>query len=148
MLFLFLPAILGALQMPGLMEPIQGMFEKALGYLPNLIGAGLILAIGLFIAKIIRQVITNLAASFGADRLGEKVGMASTGDGTKLSGIVGIVAYATILLPILVAALNTLSIPAVTETGQARFLERITSAIPGLIGGRGGIGDFVSLLRN
>lgn len=133
-LFLFLPAILGALQMPGLLEPIQGMFEKALGYLPNLLGAGLILAVGFLVAKIIRQVITNLAASFGADRLGAKVGLVSADGGTKLSGIVGVIAYATVLFPMIVAALNTLDIDAVTQPASV-VLERITAAIPGLIGG-------------
>ena len=133
-LFLFLPAILGALNMPGLLEPIQSMFEKALGYLPNIIGAGVILAIGLLVAKIIRQVITNLTASFGVDRLGAKVGLVSEGSQTKLSGILGVLAYATVLLPILVAALNTLQIEAVTRPASV-VLEQITAAIPGLIGG-------------
>ncbi len=133
-LFLFLPAILGALNMPGLLEPIQGMFEKALGYLPNIIGAGVILAIGFLVAKIIRQVVTNLTASFGVDRLGSKVGLVSDGSQTKLSGILGVLAYATVLLPILVAALNTLQIEAVTRPASA-VLEQITAAIPGLIGG-------------
>lgn len=133
-LFLFLPAILGALKMPGLLEPIQGMFEKALGYLPNIIGAGVILAIGFLVAKIIRQVVTNLTASFGVDRLGAKVGLVSEGSQTKLSGILGVLAYATVLLPILVAALNTLQIEAVTRPASV-VLEQITAAIPGLIGG-------------
>ena len=120
--------------MPGLLEPIQSMFEKALGYLPNIIGAGVILAIGLLVAKIIRQVITNLTASFGVDRLGAKVGLVSEGSQTKLSGILGVLAYATVLLPILVAALNTLQIEAVTRPASV-VLEQITAAIPGLIGG-------------
>lgn len=136
-MFLFLPAILGALQMPGLLEPIQGMFEKALGYLPNVFGAGVILAVGLLVAKIIRQVITNLSASFGVDRLGQRVGLQSA-DGvesqTRLSGVLGVVAYATVLLPILVAALNTLDIDAVTGPASM-VLERITGAIPGILGG-------------
>jgi hypothetical protein len=133
-LFLFLPAILGALNMPGLLEPIQGMFEKALGYLPNIIGAGVILAVGFLVAKIIRQVVTNLTASFGVDRLSNKVGLVSDGSQTKLSGILGVLAYATVLLPILVAALNTLDIEAVTRPASV-VLEQITAAIPGLIGG-------------
>ena len=146
-LFLFLPAILGALQMPGLLEPIQAMFEKALGYLPNLLGAGVILAVGFLVAKIIRQVVTNLAASFGADRLGQKVGLVSEGSQTRLSGIVGVIAYATVLLPIIVAALNTLDIAAVTEPASI-VLQQITAAIPGLIGGAVvlGISFFVAKL--
>lgn len=130
-LFLFLPAILGALQMPGLLEPIQGMFNEAMGYLPNIFGAAVILAIGLFVAKIIRQVVTNLAASFGADALAAKVGL---GGSTKLSNIAGVVCYALVLLPILVAALNTLAIDAVTQPASA-VLEKITGMIPGFLGG-------------
>lgn len=130
-LFLFLPAILGALQMPGLLEPIQGMFNEAMGYLPNIFGAAVILAIGMFVAKIIRQVVTNLAASFGADALAAKVGL---GGSTKLSNIAGVICYALVLLPILVAALNTLSIDAVTQPASA-VLQKITGMIPGFLGG-------------
>lgn len=129
-LFLFLPAILGALQMPGLLEPIQGMFNKAMGYLPNIFGAGIILAIGLFVGKIIKQVVSNLAASFGADSLAQRVGM---GGSTKLSNIAGVVCYALVLLPVLVAALNTLNIDAVTQPASA-VLEQITGMIPGVLG--------------
>lgn len=129
-LFLFLPAILGALQMPGLLEPIQGMFNKAMGYLPNIFGAGIILAIGLFVGKIIKQVVSNLAASFGADSLAQRVGM---GGQTKLSNIAGVVCYALVLLPVLVAALNTLNIDAVTQPASA-VLEKITGLIPGVLG--------------
>ena len=130
-LFLFLPAILGALQMPGLLEPIQGMFNEAMGYLPNIFGAAVILGIGMFVAKIIRQVVSNLAASFGADALATKVGL---GGSTKLSNIAGVICYALVLLPILVAALNTLSIDAVTQPASA-VLQKITGMIPGLLGG-------------
>ena len=133
-LFLFLPAILGALKMPGLLEPIQGMFEKALGYLPNLFGAAVIMVVGFLVAKIIRQVVTNLTASFGVDQLSARAGLTSANSSTKLSSIAGVVAYATVVLPIMVAALNTLGIEAVTRPASA-VLEQITSAIPGIIGG-------------
>ena len=133
-LFLFLPAILGALKVPGLLEPIQAMFEKAFAYMPNLIGAAIILVVGFLVAKIVRQVVSNLASSFGVDRLGSKLGLMSQEGGTKLSGVIGVIAYATVLLPILVAALDTLDIAAITTPAGA-VLDRITAAIPGLIGG-------------
>jgi len=43
---LFLPAVLSALALEGLLEPVQGMISKVLGFLPNIFAAGLILAIG------------------------------------------------------------------------------------------------------
>jgi hypothetical protein len=133
-LFTFLPAILGTLNMPGLLEPIQGMFEKAFNYLPNLFGAAIILAIGFFVAKIVRQIVANLTSSLGVDRLSQRLGMSQTSGGTKISSLIGVVAYASVLLPVIVAALNTLNIDAVTRPASA-VLQQITDAIPGLIGG-------------
>lgn len=128
---LFLPAILGALQIPGLLEPVQNMFNKAMGYLPNIIGAAVILLIGLLIAKIVKQVISNLAASFGINSMANKVGI-STGE-TKVSDILGIVGYAVVIFPILVQSLKTLNIEAISGPASM-VLERITSLIPGFIG--------------
>jgi len=128
---LFLPAILGALQIPGLLEPVQNMFNKAMGYLPNIIGAVVILLIGLLIAKIVKQVISNLTASFGINRMASKFGI-SAGD-TKISDILGIVGYAVVIFPILVQSLNTLNIEAISGPAS-QVLERITSLIPGFIG--------------
>lgn len=128
---LFLPAILGALQIPGLLEPVQNMFDKAMGYLPNIIGAVVILLIGLLIAKIVRQVISNLAASFGINSMATKLSI-STGD-TKVSDILGILGYAVVIFPILVQSLKTLNIEAISGPAS-QVLERITSLIPGFIG--------------
>lgn len=127
---LFLPAILGALQMPGLLEPVQAMFTKAMNYVPNLIGAAVILLVGFFIANIVKQIVTNLASSFGVNAVASKAGLSSD---FKISDILGMVVYAMVLLPIVVAALNTLDIAAVTEPAKA-VLTKITSLIPGFIG--------------
>ena len=130
---LFLPAILGALQMPGLLEPVQSMFTKAMNYVPNLIGAGIILLIGFFIAKIVKQVVSNLTASLGVNAIANKAGLGDALSDRKISDILGMVVYALVLLPIMVAALNTLDIEAVTEPAKA-VLTKITSLFPGFIG--------------
>lgn len=128
-LLLFLPGILGALNMPELLTPIQGMIDKAMGYLPNIIGAGVILAIGWFVAGIVQQIVSNLAASAGANRLAERAGLS-----TSLSNLLGLVCRALILLPVLVASLNALKIDAVTKPAS-EMLNQITGLIPGLFGG-------------
>lgn len=128
---LFLPAILGALQIPGLLEPIQNMFNKAMGYLPNIIGAVVMLLIGLLIAKIVKQVISNLSASFGVNAAASKLGISA--GGTKISDVLGILGYAIVLFPILVQALKTLNIEAISGPAS-QILEQITSLIPGFIG--------------
>jgi hypothetical protein len=43
---IFLPAVLGALGLEGLLEPVQGMVDEILGVLPNILGAGLIFLVG------------------------------------------------------------------------------------------------------
>ena len=141
---LFLPAILGALNMPGILEPIQGMMSQAMDYIPNLIGAGVIFGVGWFVAKIVKQIVTNLLNAAGADRLCAKAGL-NLGS-TRLSGLVGTVAHAFVLLPVLVAALNALKIDALTDPAT-RMLNTITGAIPGLFGGAVVIGISVFIGR-
>ncbi|HMQ33641.1 MAG TPA: hypothetical protein PKD53_23110, partial [Chloroflexaceae bacterium] len=57
---LFLPAILDTLQLQGLLAPIQGLLNEILAFLPNILAAGLILAVGWFVARIVRRIVTNL----------------------------------------------------------------------------------------
>jgi Conserved TM helix len=73
---LFLPAILGALGLVGLLAPVEGLVGEILAFLPNIIAAGLILVIGWFVAGIVRRLVTNLLVAAGADRLSERMGLA------------------------------------------------------------------------
>ena len=57
-LLLFLPAILGALNLGGLLEPVQSMIDKVLGFLPNLFGATVILLVGWLVARVLRRLVT------------------------------------------------------------------------------------------
>ena len=64
-----LPAILAALGLQALLGPVQSMLTKLLGFLPNLVGAGVILAIGVLIAGIVRQIVTGLLQAMGSEKL-------------------------------------------------------------------------------
>ena len=126
---LFLPAILGALSLQGLLGPVQEMFNKLLGFLPNVITAGVLFLIGWFVARIVRQIVTNLLAAVGTDNLGEKVGLSQVLGEQKLSGLIGLIVYVFILLPIAIAALNTLQLEAITAPAS-NMLNLILAAIP------------------
>ena len=130
---LFLPAILGTLALEGLLQPVQALVDDLLGFLPNVLGASLILAVGWFIANLVRRIITNLLASVGADGLASRVGLADALGTMKISGLVGLVVYVLILLPVLTAALNALGIDAVTAP-VSDMLGSILNAIPVLFG--------------
>ena len=59
-LLLFLPAILGTLQMDGLLVPVQGMVDKILAMLPNIFAAAVIGVVGWFVARILRDLVQSL----------------------------------------------------------------------------------------
>ena len=132
-LLLFLPAILGALQMEGILGPVQEMFNNLLGYIPNLIGAGIILLVGWFVARIIRQIVTSLLVAAGADKLGARVGLKGDKAEQSLSGIIGLVVYALIIIPVIIASLNALKIDAISGPATA-MLTSLMAAIPAIFG--------------
>lgn len=130
-LLLFLPAILDALELTGILTPVQEMLNEVLAFLPNLILAAVVLIVGLFAAKVVRNVIENLLAAVGTDRLSERVGLArATGD-IALSQLLGLVGYILVLIPVIVAALSALDVDAITAPASAMLAEFL-EAIPNI----------------
>ena len=126
---LFLPAVLGALNLSGLLEPVQGMLDKILGFLPNLFAAAIILAVGWLLARIVQRIASNLLAAVGGDRLSESVGLDKALGEQKLSGLAGLVLYVLVLVPVLVASLNALSLDAITRPAS-EMLSTFLAALP------------------
>ncbi|MCP5118176.1 MAG: mechanosensitive ion channel [bacterium] len=132
-LLLFLPGILGALALDGLLEPVHAMMNKLLGFLPNLLAAAVTFLAGWFVARILRRIVSNLLAAAGLDRLGEKIGVGRIFGDQGLSGVVGLVVYVLILVPVLIAALNALGLEAVTGPAS-NMLSTLLGAVPQLFG--------------
>ncbi len=128
---LFLPAILEALSLQGLLTPVQNLVDRILGFLPNILAAGVILAVGWFIARIVQRIVTNLLAALGADRLGEKVGISKALGTRTLSGLLGLIVYILILVPVLISSLNALALDAITRPAS-NMLESVMGAIPSI----------------
>lgn len=128
---IFLPGILGALNLGGLLEPVQGMLNKILDFLPNILTAGIIILVGWFVAKIVRQIVTSLLSAVGLDKLSEKVGVNNALGSQKLSSLIGLVVYIIILIPIIIAGLNALQIDAIT-TPASNMLNQFLETIPNI----------------
>ena len=128
-LLLFLPAILGELELGGILGPVQGLVNEVLGFLPNLLLAGVIVVVGAFVAKILRRIVENLAAAAGADQLSDRVGLSRATGGTSLASLLGLVVYILVLVPVIVAALQALDVEAVTAPASA-MLAQFMAAIP------------------
>lgn len=130
---LFLPAILDALDMEGLLAPVMSMVNELLAYLPNLLAAALILLVGWLVARIVRQIVVGLLVAVGADRLGERVGINRVVGDQTLSTVIGTVVYILILIPAIIAALNALDIEAVSGPAAA-MLTTFLNALPAIFG--------------
>jgi len=127
----FLPAIIGLLGLQGLLEPVQSVVDEILGALPGIFGAAIILLIGWIAARIVRQVVANLLAGAGLDAFGDRWGVQDALGTHKLSGVIGIVVYVLILIPVAIAALDALEIDAVSQP-SAEVLTIVLAAVPAI----------------
>ena len=129
----FLPAILGALDIQSLLDPIMVMFNKLFAYLPQIIGAGMILLVGWVVARIVQRLVASLLVSAGTDTASEKWGLAKSLGRIKLSGLIALVIYYLMLLPVVISALDALQLNAITAPASA-MLAKITNMLPAIFG--------------
>lgn len=128
---LFLPAVLETLALQGLLDPVSGMTDKLLNFLPNIFAAALIMIVGWFVAKIIQRIVTGFLAAVGSDQLSEKVGLTSVLGTQKISNLLGLIVYILVLVPVLIAGLNALKLDVIT-TPATNMLDQFLSAVPGI----------------
>jgi len=130
---LFLPAVLGALALEGLLEPVRAMTQRFLAYLPNVFAAGVIVILGWFVARIVQRLATSLFAALGVDRLSERAGLAHALGDKKLSNALGLLVQVLILIPVAIGALNALAIESLTQPAS-HMLEVMIGAVPAILG--------------
>jgi Conserved TM helix len=128
----FLPAILGVLDLQGPLAPVQNLLNDILSALPNIFKAGLIGVVGWFVARIVRELVTNLLAAAGTERLATKMGLNRAAPGQSLSGLLGTIVYLMVLIPTAVAALDALQIPAISGPATS-MLKQVLDTIPQIL---------------
>ncbi len=126
MLFVIL-LVLSTLGMESVLDPIKNMLSEFLGFLPNLVAAGLIGFIGYILAKVISNLIGMSSSLLNkiADKLKIK-------DVSKLVNALQKIVFAVILIPFVIQALNTLQINAISEPAN-NILYSILNILPKLI---------------
>ncbi len=128
-LLIFLPAILDTFGLQGLLGPVQNMVNKILAMLPNIFGALVLGFVGWLVARILRDLVTNILDVSGINTLGRKAGL--TGEMT-LAKLIGTLVFLFVLIPALIAALNALQIEAISRPAT-QMLTAILTVIPNLI---------------
>jgi Mechanosensitive ion channel, conserved TM helix len=124
-----LPAALGVLGLEGLLKPMQSMAEKLLGYLPHIVGAGLVMGIGWVVATVAKRAVTSTLKAAQTDKLSERFGLAEVTGTSGLSEFFGVLVFTLLIIPISIAALDTLGIQAVAEPAK-QMLQSFLDAIP------------------
>jgi hypothetical protein len=128
-MLLFVPATLGALDLQGLLEPVQGMIDKTLAMIPNIFGAIAIGFIGWLVAKVLRGLVGNLLAAAGLDRVGQSIGL---NESVRLSRLVGMVVFIFVFIPSLIAALDALQVESIARPATD-MLAMILAAVPNIL---------------
>ena len=131
-LLLFLPAVLSALNIDGLSEPFANMLDSVLNFIPKLIAAAVIFAIGWIAATIVKKILSKFLESIGTDRLASKLKISEFFSGTSVSNLIGIIAFILIMLPVTIAALDVLALRGISGPAIA-MLNEILAMIPNII---------------
>ena len=129
---LALPALLGTLELKGLLDPVNAMLSRLMGFLPSLFGAAVVLGIGLLMAGITRRITTGMLQAAGSERLAARLGLGPALGSRSLGGIAGTLVFVLLLLPTLAAALQALGLDSVARpVGQ--LLDSVIGLVPRLV---------------
>lgn len=119
---------LDLLGVKSVLEPLQNMLTEFIGYLPNVIGAGVIGFAGYMIGTIGSEATGFLSERL--ERFGNKIGL-DTGS-LSLTKLVKQVVFVIIFIPILIIALDTLKMNAISEPAT-EMLSSLLTAVPKII---------------
>ncbi len=119
---------LNLLGVDGVTAPLEAMLAKFMGYLPNVIGAGVIGFVGYMIASIVSEATGFLSETL--EGYGEKIGFNS--GSLSLSKILKQVVFIIIFIPILIVALDTLKMEAISGPAS-EMLASLLDAVPMII---------------
>ncbi len=125
---LFLPAVLSAFQLHGLLEPVQAMVNQVLQKLPHVFGGLIIGFVGWLVASILRSLTRNLLNAVGADQLNGRLGLLES---VQISRLAGTLVFILVFVPSLIAALEALDIAAISGPATD-MLRQLFSAIPNI----------------
>ncbi len=138
-------AFLNALQLEAVSAPLNSLLNQITSFLPQILGAALLLGIAWLVATVVKLVVTRVLRALNIDeRLGEQTG--STPDFT-LSDTLGNILYWFIFLLFLPAILSTLQLQGTLEPVQ-NLLNEILAILPNILAAIliGAVGWFIAQL--
>jgi len=135
---LFIPSVLDQLNMGTVAAPITNMMNKLLAFLPNLLMAAVIVIIGFFVAKFVKNLVVTILSTINIDKwfnkLTNKTGSPETmtpGNKNTLANVLGNVVFILVLIPIVTIALETLNIDTIAQPITS-MLNQVLNMIPNI----------------
>ena len=126
MIFVFILA-LEKLGMTSVLEPVKGLLNGFLSFIPNLVGAGLVGYIGYMLATIISELV-----GLSGDTIQRFVPKLHIPDTINVVQILKKVVFIFVFIPLLIAALNILNLDAISEPATS-MLQSFFEAIPKIL---------------
>lgn len=120
------------LGLTGATGPLGDMLRGFGAAVPRIIGAGLIFFLGYVLAKVTKKAVEAVITASHVERFSTRIGAAAPADPTMLPRTVGAIVFALIIIPVAIAALDTLNIAAISQPATA-MLRIILDAIPHVI---------------
>lgn len=115
----FTPAILDVLELEAVSQPISDIVNQIIAVVPGIIGAGLLIFIGVMIANIAKELVVNLLKATNVDNLPAKIGLNIPTSGPKsVSGVTGTVVMISIAVLIITAAIQLIGVPMLTGAAE------------------------------
>jgi len=107
---------LGVLNIPSITEPASEMLNKLLAAIPNIIGAGIILAVTYFVAKFVVSMLTSVLDGVNINGMPQKLGLTGVfSDSFTPTKLIGNVIMFFAMLTAATAAVNTLGIEVISN---------------------------------
>jgi len=120
--------VLNLLGITSVLAPIEAMLNSFLGYLPNIIAAGIIGYAGYLIANIVSEATGFISSKAEAFTYNKGIDLG----GLSISKLLKQIVFIFIFIPILIVAFDTLGLKAISEPATA-MLQSFMSAIPDII---------------
>ncbi|ADB30296.1 Conserved TM helix repeat-containing protein [Kribbella flavida DSM 17836] len=116
-------------------QPFEDAFGKLLGFVPNLIGGLVILAVGYLVAKVLGKLVSKLLGKVGFDQWMERAGVSGvlqrSGTGLTASAMLGKVVFWFVFLIGFTMFASALGVPEISNFMSAMlgYIPRIFAAI-------------------
>jgi len=129
-------AVLNVFGLTEVIKPIDTLLDTTFGVVPGIVGGGVILFLGIIVARIVKQIVQTILETANVDGLASKAGVGEvtgedTSGKTSISRMIAIIASVFVVIPFAIAALDVIGIDAITGPATA-MLQTVLDTIPNI----------------